>query len=67
MNQRLGRLKARAERVANTPMGELIALFGELVALPEGFGKPGRNRLFFPRTDFLAVSLTGARRGWIVP
>ena len=55
-------LKGRADRLAKKPLGELIELFGPQVELPDDFGAPSRKRLFSPRTDLLALPVTGACR-----
>ena len=46
------RLKKRVTCLAKVPLGELIALFGEQVALPDGFGGKGRKRLFSAEQTF---------------
>jgi hypothetical protein len=61
------RLNKTAKSIAKAGYGELMQLFGPWVPLPQDFGSPQRERLFFPLTHLLALSRSGFGRRCIVP
>ena len=54
-----GRFAGRVRRLREHTLADLGALFAPWVRVGAGFGNPKRRRLFFPRTDVLALPLPG--------
>jgi len=61
MSRGCRRLSAHARRLTHAPLGELVDLFEPWLRLPATFGAPAKNRLFFPLTHLLALSLPSPR------
>ncbi|MCK4671240.1 MAG: hypothetical protein KAT47_01775 [Candidatus Aegiribacteria sp.] len=60
MNRDPGKLHTRMMRLRKSSITGIREVFGKWIRLPEEFGQPVRNRLFFPLTGILGVSFSSA-------
>ena len=68
---RLARVAAHLAELASSSIGDLVALFGDVIdwetILDRGLGETGRVRIFSPRGDVLGVPVPDALVGRRLP
>jgi hypothetical protein len=67
MNHPLARVRAQRRRVERLTPGELAPLAKPWLRLSSAFGNPGRERLFSPLSNLLALSGAGVGRRPVLP